>query len=94
VDVRGRGAARPFIVTAVADDKGAVIAELDLTKARWQRPDGGEPRPGEVALAFVPHTDGQVYVAMRQDDTTLVFTPTEWDAFVKGTKKGEFDQPW
>ncbi|MGH3469264.1 MAG: DUF397 domain-containing protein, partial [Thermocrispum sp.] len=48
----------------------------------------------DVELAFVPHTDGLTYVAMRQGGTTLVFTPTEWDAFVKGAKDGEFDQPW
>jgi hypothetical protein len=36
------------------------------------------------------------HVAMRtagDDDTVLVFTPAEWDAFVLGVKDGEFDLP-
>jgi hypothetical protein len=24
----------------------------------------------------------------------LVFTESEWDAFVEGAKAGEFDEPW
>lgn len=77
----------------MSDDKAGLHQELDLGQAHWQRlgPDGAA---GAVEVAFVPHTDGQTYVAMRQAGTTLVFTPSEWDAFVKGAKDGEFDQPW
>jgi hypothetical protein len=51
-------------------------------------------------VAFVPHTDGSTYVAMCNpkftgpQDTVLVFTPGEWDAFIAGAKDGEFDEPW
>lgn len=76
------------------DDKAEVRGELDLTKAHWQRPEGTVSGADVVELAFVPHTDGLTYVAMRQGETTLVFTPAEWDAFVKGAKDGEFDEPW
>lgn len=84
-------------MSEIIDDKAQVRVDLDLSRARWQRPDGSEPAASGadvVELAFVEHTDGQTYVAMRQHDTALVFTPSEWDAFVRGAKDGEFDQPW
>lgn len=85
-----------------ADDKAGLRRELDLSSAQWQRPAPEGVDPAElgdaVEIAFVPHTDGLTYVAMRQasqpDGTVLVFTPSEWDAFVAGAKDGEFDEPW
>jgi len=45
----------------------------------------------------VPHSDGVTYVAIRQptdpDGAVLVFTPSEWDAFSRGVRDGEFDLP-
>jgi hypothetical protein len=51
-----------------------------------------------VETAQVTHTDGVTYTAMRNskypDGTVLVFTPSEWDAFLQGVRAGEFDEPW
>ncbi|OXM66644.1 MULTISPECIES: DUF397 domain-containing protein [Amycolatopsis] len=70
------------------DDKVRVREELDLTGARWQA------TGGELEFAHVEHTDGLVYTALRKatdpDGTVLVFTPSEWDAFVAGARDGEF----
>ena len=70
------------------DDKAGVRTELDLTGARWQR------TGGELEFAHVEHDDGLVYTALRKvteaDGTVLVFTPSEWDAFVAGARDGEF----
>ncbi|SDC62771.1 DUF397 domain-containing protein [Actinokineospora iranica] len=86
----------------IYDDKAEVRGRLDLSKAEWQRaaePDA-DPDGEYVEIAFVPHTDGKTYIAMRNskytgpDDTVLVFTESEWDAFVEGAKAGEFDEPW
>ncbi|MFC3449332.1 DUF397 domain-containing protein [Amycolatopsis speibonae] len=80
------------------DDKAHIRHELDLSGARWIRaePDGATLEDC-VEYAMVPHTDGVTYTAMRQssqpEDTVLVFTPSEWDAFVKGVRDGEFDLP-
>ena len=80
------------------DDKVGVRGELDLSRAQWQRaePEGAHI-PDAIEIAFVPHTDGVTYVAMRQsaqpDGLVLVFTPSEWDAFVAGARDGEFDLP-
>lgn len=84
----------------IYDDKAHVRGKLDLTEADWQRaaePDA-DPDGEYVEIAFVPHTDGNTYIAMRNskqpDGTVLVFTESEWDAFVQGAKAGEFDEAW
>jgi hypothetical protein len=70
------------------DDKSGVRTELDLAGVHWQRTDG------ELEFAQVEHADGLVYTALRKatepDATVLVFTPSEWDAFVAGARDGEF----
>ena len=83
----------------IYDDKSTVRGSLDLSVARWQRGEGEGAEDGEhVEVAFVPHSDGVTYVAMRNSaqpaGPVLVFTPAEWDAFVKGARDGEFDEPW
>ncbi|WET77989.1 DUF397 domain-containing protein [Amycolatopsis sp. QT-25] len=80
------------------DDKAHIRPKLDLSDAKWIR---AEPEGADlddcVEYAFVPHTDGVTYTAMRQssnpDVNILVFTPAEWDAFVKGVRDGEFNLP-
>ncbi|HKS48228.1 MAG TPA: DUF397 domain-containing protein [Amycolatopsis sp.] len=84
--------------SVVTDDKVEVRDALDLTGAEWRRAEPeGEHIPDAIELAFVPHTDGLTYVAMRQpsqpDGVVLIFTPSEWDAFVAGARDGEFDIP-
>lgn len=81
------------------DDKAHIRDEIDLSKAEWIRAEPeGETLEDCVEYAFVPHTDGVTYTAMRQsakpDGVILVFTPSEWEAFVLGVKDGEFDEPW
>ncbi|RSM76687.1 DUF397 domain-containing protein [Amycolatopsis sp. WAC 01375] len=80
------------------DDKAQVRPDLDLSDAVWIRaePEGANLED-RAEYALIPHTDGVTYTAMRQasdpDGHVLVFTPTEWDAFVKGVRDGEFDLP-
>lgn len=82
----------------IFDDKRQVRGQLDLSDVGW-KPVGRAASPGEhVELAFVAHTDGVTYVAMRNsahpEGPVLVFTPSEWDAFLAGVKDGEFDDRW
>ncbi|WP_197320925.1 DUF397 domain-containing protein [Saccharomonospora sp. NB11] len=87
--------------SVVVDDKVDVREELDLSTAQWRRLPGPDPDsadgPDIVEYAFVTHSDAVTYVALRQgsgtDGTVLVFTPSEWDAFLLGTRAGEFDRP-
>ena len=68
------------------DDKGHVRHELDLAGAAWK------PAGPEAEFAFVRHTDGVEYVAVRQPGgPTLVYTPSEWEAFQNGATDGEFN---
>ncbi|WP_326955438.1 MULTISPECIES: DUF397 domain-containing protein [unclassified Amycolatopsis] len=81
-----------------ADDKAHIRHHLDFTEAEWIRAEPEGAALDEVAeYAFIPHTDDVTYVAMRKSTdpggTVLVFTPAEWDAFVKGVRDGEFDFP-
>lgn len=81
------------MIAMATDDKAEVRGRLDLSRARWKRTSRtGDPDAGQLEIAFV---DG--YIAMRNsadpDGTVLVFTPAEWDAFVRGAKDGEFDEP-
>jgi hypothetical protein len=80
------------------DDKAHIRHDLDFTKAEWIRAEPeGVTLDDCVEYAFIEHTDGVTYTAMRQsskpDGVILVFTPGEWDAFVKGVRDGEFDLP-
>ena len=77
----------------IRDDKEHIRGTLDLSKAVWQRAAGSAKLAGpHLEIAFVQ--DG--YVAMRTSEhpersRTLIFTPSEWEAFVLGAKDGEFD---
>ncbi|MBA2308735.1 MAG: DUF397 domain-containing protein [Pseudonocardiales bacterium] len=67
---------------------------VDLTGARWRRSSSADLGDAEPQVEIAMLDDG--HVAMRtagDDDTVLVFTPAEWDAFVLGAKDGEFDLP-
>lgn len=64
---------------------------VNLDGAQWRRSgSGGSPSGNRVEVAFV---DGAVAVRQSDDPTgpVLLFTRSEWDAFVEGAKDGEFD---
>ncbi|SUE32353.1 Domain of uncharacterised function (DUF397) [Nocardia farcinica] len=65
---------------------------VDLSNAKWFKSSysGGGNDCVEVA-----HLDGGM-VGVRDSKNTagpaLVFTPSEWEAFLRGTRGGEFDR--
>ncbi|WP_433634367.1 DUF397 domain-containing protein [Nocardia sp. CA-120079] len=65
---------------------------VDLTGAQWFKSRRSEAGKDCVEVAFL---DGS-YVGMRDSKNptgpTLVFTPSEWDAFTAGVNHGEFDR--
>jgi hypothetical protein len=64
---------------------------VDLTTADWRKSSRSSPSCDNcVEVAFV---NGAIAVrdSMNPQKGTLIFTPSEWDAFVAGTKDGEFD---
>jgi hypothetical protein len=64
---------------------------VDLGDAVWRKSTRSGPWTDNcVEVAFV---DGAIAVRDSKDPSgpVLIFTPSEWDAFVDGTKDGEFD---
>jgi hypothetical protein len=65
---------------------------VDLTGAVWQQ-STQVPHTGSdnhVEVAFIGETIA-VRDSRNPNGPFLFFTPSEWDAFVGGTKDGEFD---
>lgn len=72
----------------IMDSKGA---RIDLEHADWRKSTRSGPYTDNcVEVAFV---DEAIVVRDSKNPTgpVLLFTPTEWDAFVDGAKSGEFD---
>jgi hypothetical protein len=69
------------------------VSELGIDPAavEWKRSGEG---PGTVQVAFVS-ARGAVWVLLRSqgsaDGLVSVFTRFEWECFLDGAKKGEFD---
>ncbi|MBF6323167.1 DUF397 domain-containing protein [Nocardia cyriacigeorgica] len=66
---------------------------VDLSRARWFK----SSRSADAnACVEVAHLDGGL-VGVRDSKNpsgpALVFTPSEWDAFLAGATDGEFDRP-
>jgi hypothetical protein len=58
--------------------------------AEWRQSAQSGPWADRVEVAFA---DGLIGVRSTEspEGPVLVFTPSEWDAFVNGAKDGEFD---
>lgn len=64
----------------------------DLTGASWFK---SSKSAGSKDCVEVAHVDGGVGVRDSKNPAgpALVFTPSEWDAFLSGAREGEFDRP-
>jgi hypothetical protein len=64
---------------------------VDLTSASWRK----STRSGIDGCVEVAFVEGQIAVRDSKDrgGPVLVFTPTEWDAFLGGVRDAEFDRP-
>jgi len=68
--------------------KGATV---DIAAARWRKSSRSGPWTDNcVEVAFVGDSI-LVRDSKNPSGAVLVFTPSEWDAFVNGAKDGEFD---
>lgn len=58
--------------------------EFDTETAQWTQ-------SGELRIGFADNGLVAVRHVEAADDTILIYTPEEWDAFVASVKDGEFD---
>jgi hypothetical protein len=103
----GGGASRPeqepkvlTVPPGVKNSKGEPVTTVTIPPDQvWHQSTRFESnkfgQPNVVEVAFVP-LDEKTQVIVVRDGTqpngpTLVYTTTEWDAFVDGAKAGEFD---
>ncbi len=63
----------------------------DLSRETWRMSSFSQDGGQCVQTAFLP--DGSVALRHSKDPggSVLIYTPREWDAFLKGAKDGEFD---
>lgn len=62
---------------------------LDLSNAAWRK----STRSGASECVEVAFVAGHIAVRDSKDRSgaTLLFTPAEWKAFLRGVRDGEFD---
>jgi hypothetical protein len=71
-----------------------VITAADLPPVRWHV-SSRSPDAGGNCVEAGPIQDGTGRVAVRHSQdpngAAIIYTPTEWAAFIGGVKDGEFD---
>jgi hypothetical protein len=75
----------------VPDIEGRALV-ADLSSARWRKSTFSMGSGNCLEMAFLDSGEVALRDAKNGDaGPVLVFTPSEWQAFVSGAKDGEFD---
>ena len=65
---------------------------IDLTTATWRKSAKSADNGGCVEIAFLDRGDVAVRDSKHPDGPVLVYTAFEWECFVDGVEKGEFNR--
>ncbi|MEV6150424.1 DUF397 domain-containing protein [Nonomuraea sp. NPDC052129] len=67
---------------------------MDLSGAVWRKSSRSGSNGGQC-VEVASNVPGIIAVRDSKDRSgpALIFTPSEWEAFLGGVKDGEFDQP-
>ncbi|WP_051325848.1 DUF397 domain-containing protein [Glycomyces tenuis] len=65
--------------------------EFDTAAARWERTTREDGTPAALEIGYADNGLVALRMAEEPDGDILIYTPTEWEAFVGGVKDGEFD---
>jgi len=76
-------------VNTISIGTGGRDSGVSWIKSSYSGPTGGNC----VEVAFLPEGDVAVRNSRQPDGTALVFTRTEWEAFLAGAHDGEFSIP-
>lgn len=66
---------------------------VDLSGARWFKSSRSGGAKECVEVAFLDRDHIGIRDSKNPTGPALVFAPDEWDAFLSGTRNGEFDRP-
>jgi hypothetical protein len=67
------------------------MRSCDTSALNWWKSSKSANNGACVEVAILPEGGITVRDSKNATGPTLVFTPTEWDAFIGGVKDGEFD---
>jgi hypothetical protein len=62
-----------------------------LRSARWRKSRHSNPSGDCLEAAKLPTGNVAIRNSRDPDGPALIFTPSEWDAFVRGARDGDFD---
>ncbi|MFF3571072.1 DUF397 domain-containing protein [Nocardia jiangxiensis] len=65
----------------------------DLSTAKWFKSSHSETSANCVEVAWLGEGTVGVRDSKNPNGPALTFTPSEWDAFVAGTKTDDFNRP-
>lgn len=68
------------------------MSEPDLSNAAWRKSSLSGTEMNCVEVAFLEDGGVAVRNSKRPDAGVTTFSSSEWDAFVGGVKRGEFDR--
>jgi Domain of unknown function (DUF397) len=80
----------------MTDKPSAEALDVDLASLDW-RSAGPDETPGCLEVATVPAQEDGWWILLRvcgdPDGRVLVYDEHEWECFLDGVRKGEFDLP-
>ncbi len=66
--------------------------DIDLSRAVWHKSTFSNGNGGNcLEHAKLPDGSRVVRHSRHPEGPSLIFTPSEWDAFIQGVRSGEFD---
>ncbi|WP_336160073.1 DUF397 domain-containing protein [Amycolatopsis sp. VC5-11] len=75
----------------MTDEKAMLRQQLDADEVQWEAVAG---TGGEIEFGRVSDQSGRSFYLLRgRNGDVLVFTESEWGAWLRGVRDGEFDLP-
>lgn len=65
--------------------------EFDTATARWERTTHEDGTPAALEIGYADNGLVALRMADNPEGDVLIYTPSEWEAFVEGVRDGEFD---